>query len=112
MINNSAYSAYGAPPDTSVNGALQEALHRLAALDAENHRLRLQLFDSNQQHEDVTDCYRSTEVELKYSMKKEAEKFEKELSIRVLLNIMSNQVWSGLILFQCCLFASVNYSYE
>lgn len=80
MINN---SAYGAPPDNSVNNALQQALHRLAALDADNHRLRLQLFDTDQKHEDITDCLRTTEVELKYTMKKEAEKFEKELSIRV-----------------------------
>jgi hypothetical protein len=76
-------SAYEVPPDGSANAALQEALRQLAVLNAENTRLRQQMFDANEKYDDMSMCHRVTEIELKHAMKKDAEIFEKELSIRV-----------------------------
>lgn len=80
MITN---NVYGAPPDRSASGALQEALNRLATIDAENLRLRQQLFENRGKHDDLDICYRTLEAELKYAGKKDVEKVEKELNIRV-----------------------------
>ena len=76
-------SAYEVPPDGSASAALQEALRQLGVLNAENTRLRQQMFDTNEKLDDMSMCFRATEIELKYAMKKDAEIFEKELSIRV-----------------------------
>ena len=76
-------SSYEVPPDGSANAALQEALRQLAVLNSENTRLRQQMFDSNEKLDDMSMTFRATEMELKYAMKKDAEIFEKELSIRV-----------------------------
>ena len=76
-------SSYEVPPDGSANAALQEALRQLDVLNSENTRLRQQMFDSNEKLDDMSMTFRATEMELKYAMKKDAEIFEKELSIRV-----------------------------
>jgi hypothetical protein len=75
-------NSYGDPPSQN-SGSLQEVHRRLAALDVENTRLRQQIFDAAQKNEDQQLCFSSSEAELKYTIKKEAEKFEKELGIRV-----------------------------
>ena len=75
MIN----SVYGYPPDDGAASALQE----LGRLNAENTRLRQEIFDAAERYSDLNDCRRMTEIELKHAMKKDAEKSEKELSIRV-----------------------------
>jgi ribosome-associated translation inhibitor RaiA len=73
-------STYGSK---SVQNPLDDALRRIAALDNENVRLRQQVFDANQKHEDLNALLITVEGELKYEVKKEKEKFEKELSVKV-----------------------------
>jgi hypothetical protein len=75
MIN----SVHGYPPDDSA----ASTLHELGRLNVENTRLRQELFDAAEKYSDLNDCRKMTEIEFKHMMKKEAEKSEKELSIRV-----------------------------
>lgn len=73
-------NAYGSK---SAQNPLDDALRRIAALDNENLKLRQQVFDANQKHEDLNAILVTVEGEKKYEVKKEKEKFEKELSIKV-----------------------------
>lgn len=74
---------YGTPSYNGANEALQEALRKLANLDAENSLLRKQVSDANERNDDLNVCFRTTEIELKHAMKKEVERYQKEANIRV-----------------------------
>lgn len=74
MINNSSYGA----PDPQ-----QETLQLLASKDAENLRLRQQLFESVEKYDDLSMSCISQEAELKYANKRDVERVEKELNMRV-----------------------------
>ena len=78
-----ADGVYGMSSYHGGNDALQEALRKLANLDAENSLLRRQVSDANERNDDLNVCFRTTEIELKHAMKKEAERFQKEANIRV-----------------------------
>ena len=69
---------YGASHDLQ-----QETLQLLAAKDAENFRLRQLLFESVEKFDDLNMSYISQEAELKFANKRDVEKVEKELNMRV-----------------------------
>lgn len=75
-------NTYGSTSGHTSN-PLEEALRRITALDTENTRLRQQVFDANQKHDDLNAVFITVEGETKYEVKKEKEKFEKELSVKV-----------------------------
>ena len=69
---------YGASHDLQ-----QETLQLLAAKDAENFRLRQLLFESVEKFDDLNMSYVSQEAELKFANKRDVEKVQKELNMRV-----------------------------